>query len=143
MHNVKGQELPAFEVADPEMKLNIPAFIPEFYIPDISERLVLYQRLSMLTANRETDEISIEIEDRFGTLPTEVLCLIEVMRLRGLLRHYAVAKAEIGKSKLLISFTAHSPVNINQILANVHKEPKIYGFSKSQVFSIVLNEACP
>jgi transcription-repair coupling factor (superfamily II helicase) len=134
--NVKGDELPAFEMVDPEMKLNLPAFIPEYYIPDISERLVMYQRLAMLHNSAEADEIAVEIEDRFGTVPQEVKILLEVMRLRGLLRYYAVARAEITGTKLNLSFTAHSPIDVHKVLDLIKKHPDIYSFSKNQVFSV-------
>ena len=137
--NVKGEELPAFETVDPEMKLNIPAFIPEYYIPDISERLVLYQRLAMIVRSCEADELKLEIEDRFGNLPGEVDALVEVMRLRGLLRMFAVVRAELSKAKLHISFTAHSPLDINKIINLVKNKEKSYSFSKSHIFSINLD----
>ena len=134
--NVKGEELPAFEMVDPEMKLNLPAFIPEYYVPDISERLVMYQRLAMIQSYQEADELLTEIEDRFGTIPKEVAILVEVMRLRGLLRHFAAAKAELSGTRLLLSFTANSPVSIQKIFELVKKQPKTYAFSKNQVFAV-------
>ena len=138
--NAKGEELPAFESIDPEMKLNFPSFIPDYYIPDISERLVMYQRLSMLQSSLEADEIKLEIEDRFGTLPSEVITLLDVMRLRGLLRSYAAAKIELINSSLQFSFTANSPVSIHKIFDLVKKQPKTYKFSKTQIFTYKFDE---
>lgn len=136
--NVKGQALPAFEAIDPEMKLNLPAYIPEYYIPDISERLVMYQRLAMIVSSREADELLLEIEDRFGAIPQEVKLLLEIMRLRGLLRHYGVVKAELTKSKFLLSFTHQSPIAAEKIVELVRKQSKTYAFSRNQVFAVNL-----
>ena len=136
--NLKGEELSPFESVDPEMKLSIPAFIPEFYVPDISERLVLYQRLAALHSSEEADEILDEINDRFGELPFEVSNLVEVMRLRSLLRHYAIARGEISGSKLVLSFTSQSPINADKVFELVKKNPDKVRFSKNLVLSLAL-----
>lgn len=135
--NIKGEELPPFEAVDPEMKLNIPAFIPEYYIPDISERLVMYQRLSGLLKPDEGDLIQEEILDRFGELPSEVLNLIEVMRIRALLRSYAISKAEISGAKILISFTPISPIDNTKIVKIVEQNKDKFKFSKNLVLSMI------
>src|SRR5690606_15097537 len=42
--HLKGEELSLEEVIDPEITISANAYIPEEYIPDVSERLILYQR---------------------------------------------------------------------------------------------------
>jgi transcription-repair coupling factor (superfamily II helicase) len=138
--NLKGQELPYFDLVDPEMKLGIPAYIASEYIPNVSERLIMYQRLSSLEQPQEADEIRIEIIDRFGETPLEVDSLIETMRLRCILRHFAVEKAEISKERLMLSFTARSPIDIQKLLNLVANKSSDLKFAKSSLLSISLSE---
>ena len=37
---------PATEMVDPEIRLPVAARLPEDYVPDVSQRLVLYKRLA-------------------------------------------------------------------------------------------------
>lgn len=104
--NLQGEELPIGEAVDPEVKLGIEAFIPESYLPDISERLVLYQRLAAIRESHEADELREEIVDRFGPLSPEVKNLVEIMRFRGLLRRFGVELARRRENELMLSFSS-------------------------------------
>jgi transcription-repair coupling factor (superfamily II helicase) len=134
--NLKGEELPLDETIDPEVKLGINAFVPDSYIPDISERLVLYQRLAAITDPGEADDLRDEIEDRFGPLPREVKNLVELMRLRALFRHFGVFKGEFGSGKLLLSFSPQAKVDIQKVLALVRSDPTKYRFGKNLTLSV-------
>ena len=60
---------------EPEIQLGIPAFIPEDYIADENQRLVVYKRLARAESREELDEIRGELEDRFGPVPARVVAL--------------------------------------------------------------------
>ena len=55
-----------------EVKLHVPALIPEDYLPDISTRLVLYKRIAQASNAEHLREIQVEMIDRFGLLPEPV-----------------------------------------------------------------------
>ncbi len=137
--NLKGEELELEEGLDPEVKLGIPAFIPDYYIPDISERLILYQRLSQIVISEEADELKIEIDDRFGTLPKEVENLVELMRFRALMRRCGVEKAELSDGRLLLSFSPRSKVDTKTAISMVQSNPHRFRLNKSGTFSMSLN----
>ena len=138
--NLRGETLSPVEVTDPQVKLGISAYIPEFYIPDISERLILYQRLAALADPRDADELSLEIEDRFGVLPTEADNLLELMRYRALLKQFGVLKAEFGNERLLLSFGTHTQVNPEQVSRLVTAKPDNYKLRQNNALAIVLND---
>lgn len=66
----------------PEIKLTIPAFIPEDYIDNVSMRISIYRKLSTVTDEREIDRLYQETLDRFGRLPREAENLFKVSKLR-------------------------------------------------------------
>lgn len=137
---LKGDEPGLEEVIDPEVKLGVDAFIPESYIPDISERLVLYQRMAALDSSSATDDLAAEIADRFGPPPVEVFNLLELMRLRALFRHYGVLKADISEFRATLAFSPRAPINPEVIIRLVQEKPEKFKFSRSLALSIDLHE---
>jgi transcription-repair coupling factor (superfamily II helicase) len=51
---------------DPEIRLPVPARLPEKYVPTVNERLVLYKRLASCRDDAEVDRLRDEILDRYG-----------------------------------------------------------------------------
>ncbi len=62
-----------------QLDLNLPARIPEEYVPNGPLRLQLYRRLAGLTTLDAVAEISQELADRFGPVPEEVQNLLYVV----------------------------------------------------------------
>ena len=60
----------------------IPAYLPEDYVPGLEVRLALYQRLARLREGAGVDAIAEEMEDRFGSRPTEVENLLYLLKLK-------------------------------------------------------------
>jgi transcription-repair coupling factor (superfamily II helicase) len=133
LDNLKGDALSATPEIHPEVNIGVVAYIPNYYIPDISERLLLYQRLADLGDDQETNDITDEISDRFGPPPPEVRDLIGVMRIRSMLRRLGVLKLE--RNKLLgfnLTLSAEAPFDLGKILQLTNKGVR---FSKNLVLS--------
>ena len=58
-----------------ELSLNTSAYIPEDYLPDINQRLIMYNRISSATSLQEMNAIQIEMINRFGLFPKELKAL--------------------------------------------------------------------
>lgn len=134
--HLKGEELAASETIDPEVKIGITAFIPDTYIPDLAEKLILYQRLGAIVESREADDLSAEIEDRFGVLPDEVENLVELMRLRGLLRRHGVVRGEYVSGKFTLNFVHNAKVDGEKVLGLIRRFPKRFKFTSN--FTLVI-----
>ena len=57
---------------EPEVTLPLAALIPEEYVPDVHQRLVLYKRFSQAQTPDDLQDLRAELVDRFGELPDEV-----------------------------------------------------------------------
>ncbi|HEX7364289.1 MAG TPA: transcription-repair coupling factor [Dehalococcoidia bacterium] len=68
--------------AMPSVGLPLPAFIPEEYMPDLSERLGFYQRLAAVKGLCDIEDIQRELNDRFGQPPEEVVNLLYIVRIK-------------------------------------------------------------
>ncbi len=74
---------------------DLEILIPDNYVTNITERLSLYTQLDDLETDEEIDKFAIEIQDRFGTIPTQVLELFTTLRCRKI-------ACELGFEKLIL-----------------------------------------
>jgi transcription-repair coupling factor (superfamily II helicase) len=150
VNDLKGDEPILEDIVDPDVRIvGVDAFIPDTYVPDIGERLVLYQRLSNIRNDDEAFDLQREIEDRFGPCSIEVDNLMLLMRYRGMLRSYGVVKAEVTPLKASLTFSslallrdghkANSNTRVDGLkaLALVQKQPHLFRFGRSNTFSIM------
>src|SRR5690606_16640148 len=61
-----------------EVNLRVPALIPESYLPDIHNRLIMYKRIAGAKNDDELTELQVEMIDRFGLLPDQAKLLFKV-----------------------------------------------------------------
>jgi transcription-repair coupling factor (superfamily II helicase) len=87
---LKGEELR--DEIEPQIKLRLAAFIPEEYISDMSLRLSMYKRLTSLKSLGELDDFTVELVDRFGRMPDEVINLMHVIAIKLLSRKLFISK---------------------------------------------------
>ncbi len=119
VQELKGEEV--VEEVEPEIDLPIPALIPQDYIEDIHQRLIFYRRLSSARSEEEVGEITDEIRDRFGPLPDLLSNLLEVMKLKLLLKTAGIRRVSAERDRIVISFDSRSPVDPQRIVQAVEK----------------------
>jgi len=70
---------------EPELSLDVSAYIPKEYVSDSFERVALYKRLLAVESEPELEELRAELVDRFGRYPApvETLFLIALVRVRS------------------------------------------------------------
>src|SRR3546814_3165570 len=75
VRSIKRGELPDVDAAHAhgaEVLMNVPALIPDDYLPDVHARLTLYKRISSARNVDELRELQVEMIERFGLLPAQV-----------------------------------------------------------------------
>jgi transcription-repair coupling factor (superfamily II helicase) len=127
IRQLKGEGVP--ERVEPEIKLHIPAFIPEGYVKDPNQRLVIYKKLTQVETAAEITDVHDELVDRFGALPLAASYLLEVMALRLQLKALLIREIEFDGAKLVVSFHPKTPVSPDTIIALIRKEPRKYQFT--------------
>jgi transcription-repair coupling factor (superfamily II helicase) len=55
-------------------------FIPDRYVPDADERMMLYKRIAHMTEAQEAAALEEELKDRFGELPRSAKDLVDLAR---------------------------------------------------------------
>jgi transcription-repair coupling factor (superfamily II helicase) len=117
---LKG-EIVAPEV-EPEIRLEIPAYFPESYIPDANQRLLFYKRLASVRNPVELGELKEEIKDRFGPHTPVVDNLFMVMDLRRVLKEFLVQQISVSNGKVFLLFHPESPVKVEKLLELIKKQ---------------------
>ncbi len=114
---------------DPEIRLGLSTFLPESYVPDPNQRLVFYKKLAAAEVETELYTVVDELRDRYGEVPEPAALLLEVMKLRVLLKRLRIELAEYDGRQLVFGFHARTPVPPEKILALLQAQPQRYGFS--------------
>ena len=112
------------EGPEPELKLSLPALLPEGYVPDDKVRLNLYRRLSRLRAREDLDEVAKELGDRFGPLPEAVENLLKAVEIKGVLRRMFADRMDLGPGTMKVYFSGEPRVNVERLLALAKEHPR-------------------
>jgi transcription-repair coupling factor (superfamily II helicase) len=100
---------PVHDPIDPELTVDMPGFIPDDYVPDPSQRLDLYKRLSSARSDDELAAIVDELADRFGPVPGEVLRLVELMSVKEVARRLGAQVLELTRARVAIGLLPDAP----------------------------------
>jgi transcription-repair coupling factor (superfamily II helicase) len=101
---------------DPEIRLPVPARLPEDYVAEVSQRLVLYKRLAGALDDAELERIRDEILDRYGPLPEEARNLLGVIRVKIRARSLGIQVVEAAKGSLVLTASTASRVDAGLLL---------------------------
>ena len=123
---------------DPEIRLGLSAFLPEKYVPDPSQRLVLYKRMAAADEEQLLYEIADELRDRYGALPDPAELLLQLMRFRVLLKQLRIETAEYDGRRLTCSFHPQTTVSPEGLLGLLQQDPAKYQFSADYKLSVQL-----
>jgi transcription-repair coupling factor (superfamily II helicase) len=107
---------------EPEIQLGIPAYIPETYVPDESQRLLLYKRLAGIRGVPDLDAIGQELADRYGPIPAAVDTLLRLMELRRWLRDVRVVRARQRGPLIVLEFHPTTPIRPEVLATLVQRE---------------------
>src|SRR4029078_3509641 len=92
----KLPDVDSVESRGAEVELNIPALIPDDYLPDVHTRLTLYKRISSAKDVDALRELQVEMIDRFGLLPEPVKHLFAVTAIKLGAKALGVRKLDLG-----------------------------------------------
>jgi len=103
------------EAPRPEVKaqinLGVDIKIPEEYIPDFNERLVLYKRISTASGEDELARIRDEIRDLYGEIPHQAGNLLALAEVRLLADRLKVRAVDYGAGRVQVRFAEDAPVD--------------------------------
>jgi len=139
VRELKGEHPPVQEEALPEIALGISAFLPEDYIQDIHQRLVLYKRISLAANKEEIDGLRDELADCYGPLPSRAANLLRVIGLRNDLKPLRAKKMGFDGRYFYLYLKETSPIDPAHIVSLSRK--KIQGLRFTPDYKLFLPAA--
>ena len=103
--------------------LSVPALIPDDYLPDVHNRLILYKRIASAEDGESLKELRIEMIDRFGMLPEPTLNLFESTRLKQIAQELGILKLELAAEGGRIVFNDSPNIDPLKLIQMVQKRP--------------------
>jgi transcription-repair coupling factor (superfamily II helicase) len=104
------------------LHLGVDIKIPEHYLPEAGDRLVIYKRLAVAREEADVDRLQAETEDRFGRLPPPGRNLFDMGRLRIRAERAGVKSIDLVDDRLQIRFQERPQAEPSRILALVARE---------------------
>jgi transcription-repair coupling factor (superfamily II helicase) len=101
---------------DPEIRLPVEARLPEDYVADVSQRLVLYKRLSSARDDDEVARIRDEMLDRYGVLPAEAENLCRVIGLKILARKLGIVTVGLNRDELAFGVAESAQIDPKRLV---------------------------
>ena len=120
-----------------EIDLHTPALIPEDYLPDIHERLIMYKRIANAADKDALRELQVEMIDRFGLLPEAVKTLFSVTELKLRATRCGIKKIDLGDSGGRILFVEQPDIDPMTIIKLIQGQPDRYKLDGSDKLRII------
>jgi transcription-repair coupling factor (superfamily II helicase) len=95
-------------VADCVIESDMELLLPSSYVPQESERIILYKELDSIEREIDLQAFKERLVDRFGKIPHETAELLRVPRLRRLARQLGIEKVSLKQERMYLYFVDES-----------------------------------
>jgi transcription-repair coupling factor (superfamily II helicase) len=138
---LKGEEW--HEEINPEINVDISAYLPERFISDIDVRLNLYRRMSSLREESELEALVEEMNDRFGPPPEEVSNLLTLVSIRLLLKKVTVSRLDVRNESVIFTFAPDSTLEPEKLVKLVESKPRNFQFLSERKLKAKIHKHSP
>ena len=139
----KIPELSAPMYHGPEIDLKISAIIPEDFIGDIHNRLIMYKRISNAKTTQQLHDLQIELIDRFGLLPNPVKHLLLITELKLKAELLGILKISAAAEKAKLDFNEKPAINPGVLINLIQVHAKRYQMEGPQRLRFTLDSTTP
>jgi transcription-repair coupling factor (superfamily II helicase) len=139
--SIRSGKIPDFDPSTrfgSDVELNIPALIPDDYLPDVHARLTLYKRIASARDSDELKDLQIEMIDRFGLLPDPTKQLFAVTELKQQATPLGIKKLELGAAGGRVHFNAQPTIDPMSVIRMIQSQPKTYAMEGGDKLKIKL-----
>ncbi len=106
----------------PNIDINIEAYIPPNYIKNHSTRLDIYKKIASIENDEDKLEVEGEICDRFGDLPKAVESLIKIAEIKYLAKDTSISEVTIKDGNIVCYFRGEMDVRaVSGLVAKFEK----------------------
>ncbi|MFQ5637061.1 MAG: transcription-repair coupling factor [bacterium] len=105
---------PSRPEVETHIEIDTDAYLPEDYISSGPERVDIYRRMIDSTAIEQLDDLTVELEDRFGRLPQPVKNLLNYLALRIIGKSLCLQSIEVVDGKMVAEFSPKRFVDMGE-----------------------------
>ncbi|PSB33104.1 transcription-repair coupling factor [Stenomitos frigidus] len=114
---IRGQEIPT--VDDTQIDLNLTAFIPADYIPDLDQKMSAYRAVASASGKQELTEIAADWSDRYGSIPLAALQLMRIVELKQIAKKLGFSRIKPDGTQHIVLETPMAEPAWNLLKANL------------------------
>jgi transcription-repair coupling factor (superfamily II helicase) len=108
INEIRGQAIP--EVEDTQIDLNLTAFIPAEYIPDLDQKMTAYRSVASADSKEDLTQIALDWSDRYGPMPKAVQQLLRIVELKQIAKSLGFSRIKPeGKQHLILETPMEEP----------------------------------
>ncbi len=122
----KNPELETSANNGAEIELQTTALIPENYLFDVHERLVLYKRIANAKTAADLRDLQIEMIDRFGLLPEPTKTLFSITKLKQQATALGIKKIDVHSEGGRVLFECEPNIDLGQLISLIQTQPLVY-----------------
>jgi transcription-repair coupling factor (superfamily II helicase) len=125
-------------VKDLQFDTDFELLFPDDYINNISERLALYNELSLVKNEDELSAYESKLIDRFGLLPKPASALLNSIRIKWIALQFGIEKLVMKQGKMIAYFVSdqqsdyYQSNRFHQVLQFVQKHPNLCRMKEKQ-----------
>ena len=146
VHDLRAGKIPELSGPmhqGPEIDLRISAIIPENFIADIHNRLIMYKRISNAKTTQQLHDLQIELIDRFGLLPQPVKLLLLVTELKLKAQGLGIHKISAGAKQGKIEFETQPTIDPGALIHLIQVHSKRYQMEGPQHLRFSIDSTTP
>ena len=121
-----------------EVNMQLPALIPDDYLPDVHNRLIMYKRIANAKDDEGLRELQVEMIDRFGILPPQVNNLVRQTSIKLKAEKLDVIKLDAGAGSGRLEFAEDTCVDPYTLIKLVQSQPKVYKLDGATAFKFTI-----
>ena len=87
-----------------DINLGVSSYIPKDYLPDLNQRLIMYNRIALARSNQELRAIQIEMIDRFGLFPKEINNLFIQNEIRLIAESLSISSIQASRDRIKVMY---------------------------------------
>lgn len=125
-------------IRDVDIDIDSEILIPDEYVRDIHDRLILYKELGTLENEEEIQKFVEKLRDRFGKIPWQITNLFEALRIKWICRKLGFERFSLKSGIMRLFFVAYADSayfdsnTFNSILSLLGKSDNKAGFTLKQ-----------
>jgi transcription-repair coupling factor (superfamily II helicase) len=142
VRELKGEEIE--DQLRATVNLGVDLRIDESYIPDMSQRLMLYRNVAAARHEDEIDRVLDEASDRYGPVPDSLLNLADYGRIRVMADRLGIESIDREGRTIVIKFKPQASVDPVRLVALVRQRPDLTLVPPAALrFSLGVSESGP